>query len=142
MITKTIRRSTPRRFGELARYIAAAEEKTEKLGAFWAVNCRAGDCLDRLDHIINEVEATQALNIRGTADKSHHLVLSFKDERPSDADLAAIETEFAQALGLEEHQRVVATHTNTANFHAHIGYNRVHPRTLKLNGDPVAPKGR
>ena len=131
MIHQVIKQRTPRPFGELARYIAATE-KNEKLGSFWAVNCRAGDSIDRLDHIINEVEATQALNIRATSDKSHHLVLSFKDERPPESDVAEIEKKFAHALGLGEHQRVIATHINTAYFHAHIGYNKVHPRTLKI----------
>lgn len=136
MITTVIKRNSKYCFGRLARYLAAAEEKEEKLGMLWVVNCKAGDTIDRLDHIINEIEATQYLNVRGTRDRSYHLVLSFKDERPPDADLAAIEREFANALGLGEHQRVAATHTNTANFHAHIAYNRVHPQTRKLNGLP------
>ncbi|ERP94979.1 hypothetical protein Q669_31095 [Labrenzia sp. C1B10] len=47
--------------------------------------------------------------------------------------LKDIEQEFAKALGLEDHQRVVGTHINTENFHMHIQFNLVHPETFRMH---------
>ena len=43
--------------------------------------------------------------------------------------LKEIERAYAKALGFEDHQRVVGAHTNTDNFHLHVGYNKIHPKT-------------
>nr|WP_235867275.1 relaxase/mobilization nuclease domain-containing protein [Roseibium marinum] len=34
---------------------------------------------------------------------------------------------------MEDHQRVVGTHTNTDNFHMHIQFNLVHPETFRMH---------
>ena len=120
-------------FGRLARYIADASDKGEKLDRFWAVNCKAGDGIGDLDHIVIEVEATQSLNTRAKASKTYHLMVSFRDERPSAEALADIERRYADALGFGEHQRVAATHQNTDNFHLHIAFNRIHPKTHNIH---------
>lgn len=133
MIAHHVKRETPRSFGELAIYIADAEEPGDKLDRLWATNCKAGDGLDELDHIINEVQATQALNSRAKSDKTYHLVVSFRDEKPGLDTLNDIEKQFAAALGFQEHQRLAATHQNTANFHMHIAYNSIHPLTHKIH---------
>src|SRR5690606_41073424 len=52
-------------------------------------------------------------------------------EKLSAETLKDIEAEFAAALGLQDHQRVAGTHINTDNFHMHVAYNLVNPRTLK-----------
>ncbi len=79
-----------------------------------------------------EIEATQNLNTRAKGDKTYHLVVSFRDEKPSPEALKDIEEQYAKALGFEDHQRVVATHQNTDNFHMHVAYNKIHPDTLKI----------
>lgn len=117
----------------LATYIAAAKEKGEKLENFWLSNCKAGKDLDDLDLALAEIRATQGRNQRSKSDPNYHLVVSFAEgEKPGIDVLKDIESEFAKALGVEDHQRVVGTHTNTENFHMHIQINLVHPEDFKM----------
>lgn len=124
----------PDNYTRLGEYIAAAEEKGEKLHQFWIRNCDAGTNIEDLDLALLEIEAVRRQK-PDIADKTYHLVVSF---RPSDQDklttddLMAIEAEYAKALGYEDHQRVAGTHINTDNFHMHIAFNKVHPETLKV----------
>ncbi|MCV0423971.1 MAG: relaxase/mobilization nuclease domain-containing protein [Roseibium sp.] len=118
----------------LANYIAGAKVKGEKLDQFWLTNCNAGDGIEDLDTAIAEIRATQALNQRSKADPNYHLVVSFAEGEKPDIDvLKDIEQEFAKALGLKDHQRVVGTHINTENFHMHIQFNLVHPETFRMH---------
>jgi hypothetical protein len=118
----------------LAKYIAGAKEKGEKLDQFWLSNCNAGDGIEDLDTAIAEIRATQEMNLRSKADPNYHLVVSFAEGEKPDLDvLKDIEQEFAKALGLEDHQRVVGTHINTENFHMHIQFNLVHPETFRMH---------
>lgn len=134
MIAKKTAIKRARGASALAKYIAAAKEKGEKLDAFWMTNCNAGEGLEDLDVGIKEIEATQSLNSRSKADPNYHLIVSFAEgEKPDLETLKAIETEFAKALGFEEHQRVVGTHINTDNFHMHIMFNKVHPETYRMH---------
>lgn len=130
MIATKKPKKEPGAFRDLAEYIAAAKEDGEKLEQLWIVNAKGGETLDDLEMAILEVDATQALNTRVKINKSYHLVVSFRDEQPSPEALRDIDREFAKALGFEEHPRVVGTHVNTDNFHMHIGYSRIHPKTL------------
>lgn len=91
MIAKRIDRKPEVRddYAHLGRYIAAAKEKGEKLDKFWIVNCDAGDGLTDLDTALIEIEATR-LAKPGIADKTYHLVVSFRpddQEKLSPADL-------------------------------------------------------
>ncbi|TAN56392.1 MAG: relaxase [Magnetospirillum sp.] len=122
-------------FSHLGRYIAAAREKGEKLDKFWTVNCDAGGTLADLDTALIEIEATRALK-PGASDRTYHLVISFRpdeQDKLSADDLKEIERSFAEALGFGEHQRVAGTHVNTDNFHMHIAFNKIHPRTLRCH---------
>jgi len=127
MIAKAVLRNTNDRYGRLAEYLAAASDPGEKLDQFWTVGCAAGETLEDLELAIAEIEATQAMNTRSKKPKTYHLVVSFRDEKPSLEALKDMEQEFAKALGFEEHQRIIATHKNTDNFHMHIAYNQVNP---------------
>src|SRR3546814_612875 len=120
-------------FERLADYIAAAPEEGEKLDDLWIVNCDAGETVEDLPLAIKEVKATQALNQTAKSGKTYHLMVSFRDERPSPEALRDIEREFAQALGFGDHQRIAGTHINTENFHLHIAVNKIHPVTLKAH---------
>ncbi|PHR04162.1 MAG: relaxase [Sulfitobacter sp.] len=131
MISKKIERKSKDNYGRLAEYLATAKDPGEKLEKFWMVNCEAGTDLDDLGMAIAEIEATQSQNTRTKSDKTYHMVVSFRDEKPSPEALEEIEREFAKALGFEEHQRIIATHQNTDNFHMHVAYNKIHPDTLK-----------
>ncbi|CTQ63460.1 TraI/MobA(P) family conjugative relaxase [Roseibium album] len=134
MIAKKTSIKRARGAAALAKYIASAKEKGEKLDQFWLSNCNAGAGLEDLDTAIAEIRATQALNHRSNADPNYHLVVSFAEgEMPETDALKDIELEFAKALGLEAHQRVVGTHINTENFHMHIQFNLVHPETFRMH---------
>ncbi len=131
MISKRIERKSRDNYGRLAEYIAAAKDPGEKLDQYWTVYCEAGSDIEYLDLAIAEIEAIQSLNTRTKSDKTYHMVVSFRDEKPYPEALKDIEKEFAKALGFEEHQRMIATHQNTDNFHMHVAYNKIHPGTLK-----------
>jgi hypothetical protein len=134
MISRRHDKKAPGSFRGLAEYIAAAKEKGEKLDDFWIVNCNGGEDIEDLDLAIREIDAQQALNTRVKKNKSYHLVVSFqRDEKPSPEALRDIEHHFAEALGFEGHPRVVGTHSNTDNFHMHIGYSRIDPLTYKAH---------
>ncbi|KZB64303.1 hypothetical protein ABIE64_004385 [Thalassospira sp. MBR-102] len=124
----------PDNYTRLGQYIAAAEEKGEKLHQFWIRNCDAGTNIEDLDLALLEIEAVRRQK-PDIADKTYHLVVSFRSgeqDKLTKEDLMAIEAEYAKALGYGDHQRVAGTHINTDNFHMHIAFNKVHPETLNV----------
>tara|TARA_R110000796_G_scaffold250869_1_gene381056 strand:- start:14687 stop:15790 length:1104 start_codon:yes stop_codon:yes gene_type:complete len=136
MIATKIGKKTgvPDNYTRLGEYIAAAEEKGEKLHQFWIRNCDAGTNIEDLDLALLEIEAVRRQK-PDIADKTYHLVVSFRpgeQDKLTKTDLMAIEAEYAKALGYGDHQRVAGTHINTDNFHMHIAFNKVHPETLKV----------
>ncbi|WP_417843543.1 TraI/MobA(P) family conjugative relaxase [Thalassospira sp.] len=121
-------------YKELAHYIAAAKEPSEKLDRFWIANCGAGEKREDLDLALVEIDAVRRLK-PDVKDKSYHMIVSFRPgekERLSEQDLKEIATAYAKGLGFADHQYVAGTHINTDNFHMHIAFNRVHPETLQL----------
>lgn len=130
MIAKRVRRRRAGSFGSLADYILRRERREEDIQWARATNCGFDDPA----LAVAAIEATQALNTRCKADKTVHLVVSF---RPEDADrlnpgmLADIEEEMAQALGMGDHQRLSVVHRDTDNAHVHIAISRIHPETLR-----------
>lgn len=158
MIAKRITRSSnDSSFGKLARYIVAARggqdprtwERTadyildsaahgEKVGHIRITNCHSIDPAEATQEII----AVQALNTRSRGDKTYHLVVSFPPgEVPSDQALHDIEKTLCEAIGLGTHQRISATHTDTAHLHIHIAINKVNPVTYN-NVEPYYDKDR
>ncbi|WP_404424230.1 TraI/MobA(P) family conjugative relaxase [Thalassospira australica] len=136
MIAKKIpkRPDIPDNYKELAEYIAAAKEPGEKLDKFWIENCGAGETLDDLELALREVYAVRLMKPEVT-DKSYHMMVSFRPgekERLSEQDLKDIASAYAEGLGFAEHQYVAGTHINTDNFHMHIAFNKIHPRTLQV----------
>lgn len=118
-----------RDFKRTAEYIADHEGEGEKVLHKWHAGCEADDYA----LAILEVEATQALNTRSQKEKTYHLLISFRPEdehRLTPEVMEAIEKEFAEALGFQEHQRHCGAHQNTSNLHIHVAYNMIHPVTL------------
>ena len=80
--------------------------------------------------------ANKALGVKNPV---YHYILSWPEhERPSTQDIFSAARETLKALGMEEHQYIIAIHANTDNLHAHIEVNRVHPKTFRpqyLNWD-------
>lgn len=81
-----------------------------------------------------EIESVQKLNARSKADKTYHLLLSFRaGEEPTPETLRKIEKEISAALGYAEHQRIAVVHNDTDNLHMHIAINKVHPDKLTVH---------
>lgn len=125
-----IAKKAPRRkdnkssFGALAKYIMRDEKTNEEVEYSRITNCG----FDSFDLAVKEIEATQARNTRSKADKTYHLIISFPaGERPSNDQLKDIEDEMCKAVGLGDHQRVSALHTDTDNVHLHVAINKIHP---------------
>lgn len=111
-------------FAGLVKYITDEQGKTERLGQVRVTNCDAAT----LPAVIGEVLATQYANTRSEADKTYHLLVSFRTgEKPDETTLHAIEERICAGLGFGEHQRVSAVHHDTDNLHIHIAINKIHP---------------
>ncbi|AZR34859.1 TraI/MobA(P) family conjugative relaxase [Xanthomonas vasicola] len=111
-------------FRELVEYLNDPQEKQERVGRVSVTNCLQDNALDAA----LEVQATQALNTRTEADKTYHLLVSFREgENPTPEVLEAIEARVCAALGYADHQRVSAVHHDTDNLHIHVAINKIHP---------------
>lgn len=113
-------------YARLARYIAG-DGKDRVPSLAW---CVGGMGSDDYKEAISEVMDVQRLHTRSEKNKSYHLIVSF---RPEDEHLLTpqilwdIERRFADCLGLADHQRHCAVHTDTENMHLHVAYNLIHP---------------
>lgn len=111
-------------FGNLAKYITREEKEDEVVEYSRITNCG----FDSFELAVKEIEATQARNTRSKADKTYHLIISFPaGERPTNDQLRDIEDEMCKAVGLGDHQRISALHTDTDNVHLHVAINKIHP---------------
>ncbi|KEZ98939.1 relaxase/mobilization nuclease domain-containing protein [Xanthomonas citri pv. citri] len=111
-------------FRELVEYLNDPQAKQERVGRVTVTNCVQDNALDAA----LEVQATQALNTRTEADKTYHLLISFREgENPAPEVLEAIEARVCAALGYADHQRVSAVHHDTDNLHIHVAINKIHP---------------
>ncbi|NQY81908.1 MAG: relaxase/mobilization nuclease domain-containing protein [Alphaproteobacteria bacterium] len=104
------------------------------MDCLWLVNCDAGETIDDLDLAIVEIENTQHMNSAARGAKTYHLIISLQSSEnlPEEA-LKDIERQFCRLSRFEDHQRVVAAHKNTNNFHLHVAYNMIHPETLNIH---------
>ncbi len=111
-------------FGGLVRYITSAQGRDERVGEIAVTNCRTDDP----DAAAIACMAVQTLNTRSNADKTYHLIVSFRPgEYPTPEVLREVEQRICAGLGFREHQRVSAAHHDTDNVHLHIAINKVHP---------------
>ncbi|NLZ17596.1 MAG: relaxase/mobilization nuclease domain-containing protein [Desulfobulbaceae bacterium] len=118
-------------YRQLGNYIRDASHEGEKCLMAWHEGCWAPD----YDLALVEIEATQAMNTRAKSDKTYHLMVSFRPEdeaRLTPEAFQRIENAMAEALGLDEHQRLCGVHKNTNNLHLHIAYNLIHPDRLTV----------
>jgi hypothetical protein len=126
MIAKQIAMTAARKssFSRLVHYLSDAQGKEVRAGATRITNCMN----DSVEVAALEVLNTQMLNTRSTADKTYHLMISFRrDETPSAATLAAVEDRLCDALGFSGHQRISVVHYDTDNLHLHVAINKIHP---------------
>ena len=139
MIAKRIPREKGSSFERLARYILDAKHDGAKVELARVTNVDSAP-EDGFDLPIAVITATQAKNTRAKADRGYHLVVSFPaGERPSPEQLRDIEHSVVQAIGLGEHQRISAVHTDTSHVHLHVAINKIHPVTFR-NVEPYYDK--
>ena len=100
-----------------------------KVGAVRVTNCRTDD--DPAAAAL-EVRAVQARNTRAKGEKTYHLVVAFPPgEQPTAAQLRDVEDTLCATIGLADHQRISALHTDRDHLHLHVAINTVHPRTFR-----------
>jgi hypothetical protein len=116
-----------------AAYVLDLDEGGGRVGAIRISNCEAAEPADA----IAEIQAVQAMNSRAKGDKTYHLVVSFPPgEKPSETQLRDIEDELCAAIGLADHQRISAVHTDSDHLHIHVAINKVH---AVIGGDVLIP---
>jgi hypothetical protein len=117
-------------FVRLVRYLTDAQGKEVRTGAVRLSNCISGTSEAAALEVLN----TQAMNTRSTADKTYHLIISFRNgESPDAATLAAIEDRLCDGLGFAGHQRVSVVHEDTDNLHVHVSINKIHPTRYTIH---------
>ena len=78
-----------------------------------------------------EMAAVANKNLR-CKDPAYHFILSWPEhENPEPEKIFDAAEHAIKALGLAEHQYVLAVHGNTDNTHCHVSVNRIHPVTFK-----------
>lgn len=131
----------PESWARTADYILDSRGTTtkgEKVGSYRVTNCGTDDPAQAATII----EAIQAANTRSKADKTYHLVFSFREgENPPLEVMHQIEDELCEAIGFADHQRISAVHIDTDNIHVHVAINKVHPTGLQ-NIEPFYDKQR
>ncbi|KQN65202.1 hypothetical protein ASF04_20020 [Duganella sp. Leaf61] len=114
----------------LIRYLIGAQGKDVRVGEVLLTNCQSADARNAA----LEVTITQEQNTRSHADKTYHLIVSFREgESPAPEILKAIEQKICDGLGFGEHQRISVVHHDTDNLHMHIAINKVHPARLTVH---------
>ena len=129
MIAKRVpRKGKNSNYRDLANYILDRKNDGAKARSAWSTNCAVPD---DFDFCIAEVVATQQLNTRSKIDKTYHLVVSLSaGEDLREDQFKEIEQRFCEAIGLGEHQRICAVHSDTDNINMHIALSKVHPLSL------------
>lgn len=148
------RRDSRTNFRELFRYITEGlpengadlttfgfEDLTQYITAQHAVDLM-GDKVDKtlaveignissFEQAAPEMYAVASKNLLVKDPVLHYIISWPENEHPPVDDVLAAARYTLDALGLSEHQYVVAVHINTDNLHAHIEVNKVHPVTYK-----------
>ena len=116
-------------WARVSDYVLDTAHGGAKVGAVRVTNCHTDD--DPAAAAL-EVRAVQARNTRAKGEKTYHLVVAFPPgERPTAAQLRDVEDTLCAAIGLADHQRISALHTDRDHLHLHVAINTVHPRTFR-----------
>jgi len=123
MIAKRIERKANSSFKKLADYIVRENGVGDVLMK-WATNTVSEDHY----WAVAEIDLVQGQNHRSKADKTYHLIISLAPgEKLSESEFKLLESNLCKTLGLEDHQRLAAVHSDSACMHMHLAINLVHP---------------
>lgn len=131
MIVKQIESQTrePNYFQALISYLLNPQGKEHRVGDARFSNYLSNDLVG----VRFETQVLQKQNTRAKSSDTMHLVLSFPEgEIPSKEVLEKIEERMVASLGMEDHQRISVTHSDTDHFHLHIAINKIHPVSHNL----------
>jgi hypothetical protein len=122
MIAEVLTRKTSRPFKGLADYLNGKPGRVE---TSFFLNCS----FDDFELNLKEIKALQSL-ARAKADKTYHFVISLREgEKFNNKEIKRTVKMQLKTLGYENHQALVTVHNDTANFHIHVGVNKVCPKT-------------
>lgn len=118
------------KFSDLIDYATAPENKGDGGEKCIAVRTHG---VRSLATAALEMDAVAQKNTR-VIDPAYHIILSWPEhEHPAPEKVFDAAEHALKALGMHEHQYVLAVHGDTDNTHCHISVNRVHPITFKSN---------
>ncbi|MBU1344044.1 MAG: relaxase/mobilization nuclease domain-containing protein [Proteobacteria bacterium] len=122
MIAEVLTRKKSRPFKGLADYLNGKPGRVE---TNFFINCS----FDDPELNLKEIKALQTV-ARSEADKTYHFVISLREgEKLNNDEIRRVVNMHLKALGFENHQALVTAHNDTANFHIHVGVNKVCPET-------------
>ncbi len=122
MIAEVLTRKVSRPFKGLADYLNGNQSRVE---TSFFLNCSFDD--PNLN--LKEIKALQTV-AKSEADKTYHFVISLREgEKLNDDEIKRAVNMCLKTLGYENHQALVTAHNDTANFHIHVGVNKVCPKT-------------
>lgn len=117
----------PMQFRDLLNYATSPLDKEEEKKCI-AIRTHG---VENLASAALEMNYVASKNTR-CKDPAYHVILSWPEhERPKPEDMFDAAEHALKALGLAEHQYVLAIHDDTDNIHCHISVNRIHPVTFK-----------
>lgn len=124
-------------FENILNYTAASQDKAT--GEDKCIAIRTHGIRDLATASV-EMNAVSMRNTR-CKDPAFHFILSWPEHEKPNAEAIFDAAEHAiKALGLAEHQYVVAIHGNTDNIHCHVAVNRIHPETFRSHNIEWARK--
>lgn len=115
-------------FDDILDYATASTDKETNAEKCIAIRTHGVTCFETASI---EMNAVAKKNTR-CKDPAYHVILSWPEhEKPAPEKIFDAAEHALRALGLGDHQYVIAVHGNTDNMHCHISVNRVHPVTFK-----------
>ncbi|MCP3873234.1 MAG: relaxase/mobilization nuclease domain-containing protein [Desulfobacteraceae bacterium] len=122
MIAEVLTRKVSRPFKGLVDYLNGKPSRVET--SFYL-----NSSFDDPGLSLKEIKALQTV-ARSMADKTYHFVISLREgEKLNTEEIKRVVKMQLKALGFENHQALVTAHNDTANFHMHVGVNKVCPET-------------
>jgi len=118
----------PLQFSDLLNYATSPLDRTAERTKCVAIRTHG---IKDLASAALEMNYVASKNTR-CKDPAYHIILSWPEhERPKPEDMFDAAEHAIKALGMGEHQYVLAIHDDTDNIHCHISVNRIHPETFK-----------
>lgn len=125
------------KFSDILNYATAYDDKASN----------KEKCIAIRTHGVADI-ATAAIEMNAVAvnntrckDPAYHFILSWPEhERPDPNSIFDAAQHAINALGLSEHQYIIAVHANTDNIHCHVAVSRIHPDTYRSHNIEWAKK--